>query len=206
VYCYGKYCGKLEACPTCEALEYCRGAAEPALLTDSMPGYNDGIKSPEKSGRHAPDPAEALMEAEERAEQALYTRDDLLEVIGFMLQLDSRTVEFLSMHISNPGITFKKMGEGRKVSKQAVHKFLKNQCRKVPEIASLLRIGERKQKLKRKRTFWEEVCQIHRKMSGSASNRHANASLCWKKLICSTPSFDLSNMSIIKGVRLWKND
>lgn len=195
MYCYGRYADQRESCGSCGMRGFCRDAGDLPLLSSSMPSYNDEIAVPGGSSAESGSPAKEL-----------YSRNDLLEVISFMLQLDSRTVELLAMHVSEPGITFRAMAESRKVSKQAVHKFLKNQCRKFPEIAALLRVGERRRDNNKNKTFMEAVCLIRRKTCALRSKSPRKNSLCWRKLICSTESSSSLNTNIIKGAGLWLGD
>jgi len=192
MYCYGHYSAQKAQCSSCELAAYCQLAADPPLMTASMPNYNDELAPPP---RPMPDPAPA----------EVYTRDDLLEVVASLLALDERAVELVAMHVANPAITFQSMADARGITKQGVHKFLKNQCRKVPELASLLKICERRRSNIKRKTFMEAVCLIRRKTSVLRSQKPRKSSLCWKSLIFSTENSALSSTNIIRGARLWKD-
>ncbi|MDD4818381.1 MAG: hypothetical protein PHI85_10490 [Victivallaceae bacterium] len=193
--CYGHYDVVRSDCRACKLIRYCREAGDPPLMVASMPSFDDELAVP---GRCAPD----VSDTEDYPD--VYTRDDLLEVISFMLQLDVRAVELISRHVETPGITFRQLGESRNVTRQAVHKFLKNQCRKFPEIAALLRIGERRRSIIKRKTFMEAVCLIRRKMCASRWSAPRKSLLCWRKLICSTESSNSFSTNILKGAGLWR--
>ncbi len=195
--CYGHYDRFKADCAECDLQKYCEAAGDPPLLTGSMASFNDELAVP---GRLPVDDSDVDSRSE------LYTRDDLLEVISSMLQLDVRTVDLLARHIETPGITFRQLAEPRKVTRQAVHKFLKNQCRKFPEIAALLRIGERRRSIIKRKTFMEAVCQIRRKTCALRWSAPRKSSLCWRKLICSTESSNSFSTNILKGAELWRDD
>ena len=69
-------------------------------------------------------PAEAIV-LDNKMNQDLYSRNDLLEVIAFLLALDTQTLDMLDSKIGNPGISFSEIARHRGVSRQAVHKFIK---------------------------------------------------------------------------------
>lgn len=198
--CYGSYDSGSAECRGCELASYCMDAGNPALLSDSMPSYNDGIKSIMSCSINYSDADE-----EQESAPLSYSRGDLLEVITFMLSLDQRTLDYLDELIKTPGITFQGLADKRNISRQAVHKYLKKQCRKVPEISALLKIGERRRVYTPNRTFKEEVCRIRKKMSELRLSKPKRDSLCWKRLICSTRSSGLFSTSILKGSALWKS-
>lgn len=199
--CYGNYNSGEEDCKRCSYKDYCKEAGDPVLLSDSMPSYNDGIKTLLSRSIDFED----LDESPDHGKLECYSRSDLLEVISFMLSLDQRTLDYLDELIKSPGITFQGLAAKRNISRQAVHKYLKKQCRKIPEISALLRIGERRRVYTPNRTFKEEVCRIRKKMSGLRLSRPKRDSLCWKRLIFSTPSSSLFNTNIFKGSGLWKS-
>ncbi len=200
--CYGYYRGLYEKCQTCQLAQYCKEAKEPPLLGNRMTAYNDRFivpqtEEPYRSYQLEPPPDESPQ---------IYNRNDMLELIVFMANLDTLTLDYLSMFLADPHITFQKMADQKAVSRQAVHKYLKHQCKKIPELADLLKIGERRKINKTNRTFMEEVCRIRRKTSVLSLKKPKNASLCWRKLICLNPSSNSFSTSILKGAKLWRND
>ena len=197
MYCYGSHKNSKEECKQCELATYCRGARDPALLCDGMASYSDEIEPPQL------EELEALPPGDGAPATKLYTQSDLLEVVAFMLAMDTRTLELLDERIKHPGVTFRELAQERNISRQAVHKFLKKQCGKVPEIAALMRIGERKRKNPNNITFMEAVCKIRRKTHASRLNKPKSDSMCWKRSIFSNRSLNLSNMSILKGSAIW---
>lgn len=199
MHCYGSYKPDNAECRNCNFASYCMEAGNPVLLSDSMPSYNDGIKTiMSRSIDFRDDDEEITMSPS-------YSRGDLLEVISFMLSLDQRTLDYLDEFIKTPGITFQGLADKRNISRQAVHKYLKKQCRKVPEISALLKIGERRRVYTPNRTFKEEVCRIRKKMSELRLSKPKRDSLCWKRLICSTQNSGLFSTNILKGSALWKS-
>ena len=199
MHCYGSYKPDNAECRNCNFASYCMEAGNPVLLSDSMPSYNDGIKTIMSRSIDFRD------DDEEITLSPSYSRGDLLEVISFMLSLDQRTLDYLDEFIKTPGITFQGLADKRNISRQAVHKYLKKQCRKVPEISTLLKIGERRRVYTPNRTFKEEVCRIRKKMSELRLSKPKRDSLCWKRLICSTQSSGLFSTNILKGSALWKS-
>lgn len=196
--CYGNYKGNAPECKHCKLKSYCMDAGDPVLLSDSMPSYNDEIKNILNDSLPVSEAPDNLPEC--------YSRSDLLDVITFMLTLDQRTLDYLEEKLKSPGITFQGLADKRNISRQAVHKYLKKQCRKVPEISALLKIGERRRVYTPNRTFKEEVCRIRKKMSESRLNKPKRDLLCWKRLIFSTPNSVSFNTNILKGSGLWRND
>ncbi len=199
MHCYGSYKPDNAECRNCNLASYCMEAGNPVLLSDSMPSYNDGIKTIMSCSIDYCD------DDEHPQAPPSYSRGDLLEVISFMLSLDQRTLDYLDEFIKTPGITFQGLADKRNISRQAVHKYLKKQCRKVPEISALLKIGERRRVYTPNRTFKEEVCRIRKKMSELRLSKPKRDSLCWKRLICSTQSSGLFSTNILKGSALWKS-
>ncbi len=192
MYCYGHYSVQKSQCAACDLAAYCKEAADPPLMVANMPNYNDELAPPPRPARD-PAPVE------------VYTRDDLLELVASLLAMDEKAVELVAMHVASPAITFQAMADARGITKQGVHKFLKNQCRKVPELASLLKICERRRNNIKRKTFMEAVCLIRKKTSALRSQKPRKSLLCWKSLIFSTESSSLSNTNIIKGARRWKS-
>jgi len=147
-------------------------------------------------------PSDELLLAENVNEQ-LYSRNDLLEVIGFLLALDTQTLDMLDSKIGNPGISFSEIARKRGVSRQAVHKFIKKKCAQIPELSIILQNNSQKRKISKK--FMEEVCRIKKQTSEKRLKKQKVNLRSSKKLICWNPSLDLSKMSIFKGSSITRN-
>lgn len=194
--CYGKSYRKQEECPRCELALYCREAADLPLMT-MHPGraVEWDSRAPEaESHEHNPETGSDV-----------YSRADLLEVIGFMASLDLSTLDFLRAKLADPEISFTKLAKQRNISRQAVHKFIRDRCLRNPELAIVMQNRGQKIESNLKKSFMEEVCRIRRKTRARRSNKPKAASNSSKKLICSIRSFDLSKMSILSGGCIWKN-
>jgi predicted DNA-binding protein YlxM (UPF0122 family) len=127
-----------------------------------------------------------------------YTRADMMEVIGFILKLDFKTLDVLSEKIAQPDINFAEIARTRNISRQAIHKFIKKKCEEVPELESLLR--NRKKNIKQKKqNFMEAVCLIKQQMSREKLKRQKRGLRCSRRLISLNQNLDLSGMSIFKG-------
>jgi predicted DNA-binding protein YlxM (UPF0122 family) len=135
--------------------------------------------------------------AEDSTAEECYSRDDLLEVIGFLLALDTQTLDMLDAKIGNPGVSFSEMARRRGVSRQAVHKFIKKKCAQIPELSIILQNNSKKRKTSKK--FMEAVCQIKKQMSEKRLKKQRGDSKFLRKLTCWNQSLDLSKMSIFKG-------
>ncbi|MGE4563743.1 MAG: hypothetical protein AB7F32_02645 [Victivallaceae bacterium] len=148
--------------------------------------------------------AESHEEAAENGSE-VYSRADLLEVIGFMASLDLSTLDFLRAKLADPEISFTKLAKQRNISRQAVHKFIRDRCLRNPELAIVMQNRGQKIETNLKKSFMEEVCRIRRKTRARRSNKPNADSNSSKKLIYSIRSFDLSKMSILSGGGIWKN-
>ncbi len=199
MHCYGTYRKNFTKCQNCDLVEYCKTAREPPLLGNQMSCYDDQ----QAVSRKNLTPRTYL---DDTKKERLYTRNDLLELVSFLLGMDDLAIEYIQMYLSDSEITFQQMADQKQVTKQAVHKYLTHQCKKIPEIAELMRIGDRKKKRLNQRTFMEDVCRIKRKTHALSLKRQKKNSLCWRRLICSNQNSNLSNTSIIKGRELWRND
>ncbi|MDD5698836.1 MAG: hypothetical protein PHH77_09500 [Victivallaceae bacterium] len=182
---------------------WCECASDPPRLAHQMLDWDaveELVVSPELMVAH-PAAADA---PELETDTRLYSRTDLLEVIGFLLALDTQTLEMLDSKIGNPGISFSEMARQRGVSRQAIHKFIKKKCAQIPELNIILRNNS--QKRKSTTSFMEEVCRIKRQMSGKKLKRQKADSKFSRKLICWNRNLDLSGMNIFKGSNIIIND
>ncbi len=194
--CYGKSYRKHEECSGCELAAHCRDAADLPLMT-MHPG-----RAAEWDNRA---PESQSQDPESDPGNDVYSRADLLEVIGFMASLDLSTLDFLRAKLADPEISFTKLAKQRNISRQAVHKFIRDRCLRNPELAIVMQNRGQKIESNLKKSFMEEVCRIRRKTRARKSNKPKAALNSSKKLICSIRSFDLSKMSILNGGSIWKN-
>ncbi|MBO5721624.1 MAG: hypothetical protein J6S19_00795 [Lentisphaeria bacterium] len=196
--CYGRYRGdKSEVCRECDFQQWCSKSADPELLTDHMASFDDSLQDQESR-----ELAEELLQARKRkisGEKLEYSRNDLLEVITYMLQLDALSLELLSEKINDPDITLSDIARKRKTSRQAVQQAVKRKCRENPEIARLLANRERKSRQRKQITFMEAVCQIRRQKLPTSSNSPATGLKFYRSLNSWSQNFDLSKMNILKG-------
>lgn len=129
--CYGRKFGKLATCRNCQYVEWCRDAVEPELLTEKkmiLPINEEILENPAMAENNNEEP-----------EAVTYSRQELLEVIVFMLALDEQTLRMLEEKIADPRLTFGAMAQRRKVSRQAMHKMICRKCMEVPELEVILR-------------------------------------------------------------------
>ena len=125
--CYGKFYQKTQHCNECQLNQYCREAADPPLLNEYRGEFNEKITDKiEKTSEPIDTP------------QRMYSYDEMLQVIGFMLQMDEQTLLMLEEKINNPDISLAKIAKKRKIIRQAVHKYLKAKCESIPEIAAIM--------------------------------------------------------------------
>lgn len=202
--CYGHY-GKhpKEECSDCGLRKYCVNASDPELLTARMPSFDEELQDAESR-----ELAEELSSHRKRkisGEKLLYSRNDLLEVIIYMLNLDPLALELLEAKINDPDITLSDIARKRHTSRQAVQQALRRKCRENPELARLLANRERKSRQKKQLTFMEAVCQIRRQNLSTNLSEPAQGWKCYRSLNSWNQNFDLSKMNIIKGSTILPN-
>lgn len=192
--CYGRLFNKKSECKKCSLKKYCRKAGDSPLISDQMSSWDEVSEfvTTETANHYS----------NSDANEKLYSRNDLLEVIGFMAALDINTLKVLDAKFGNLGISFSEIANQQNVTRQAVYQLIKIKCSRIPELDRILKNNTRKQ---RKKTFMEEVCRIRRQMLRKKSTKQNRDSKSSKKLICWSPSLDLSKMSILKGSNIIKN-
>ena len=199
--CYGVLYGKQAECPSCRLRRHCSKAGDPPLLAqNALPDeLNDLVlaKYRRPTGNRF-----------SRAEQdRRYTRADLLEVITFMAALDIRSLDLITRKLENPDLNLSDLAERRGVTRQAMHKLVKQRLARIPELAAVLTYRKHKNKtVTQSTTFMEEVCRIRRQTQESRLKRPKLASNCLGKLRSSRPSLLSSPMSILKGAVIWRAD
>ena len=196
--CYGRYrSGKNSDCVQCNLSKWCKNAADTELLTDRMSSFDEALQD-----------SELRMYTEEHhlhhrrklnGEKLEYSRNDLLEVVVYMLNLDKLALELLAEKVKSPDISLSDIARKRNTSRQAVQQALRRKCRENPEIARLLANHERKSRQKKQLTFMEAVCQIRRQNSPMNSNALKTGSKFYRSLNSWNQNFDLSKMNTIKG-------
>lgn len=196
--CYGQYHKKKNICKKCKLKKWCIEASDPPRLSHQMLDWDSLSEHAKPADSAVKQPVELLYNIPE-PEKAIYTRSDLLEVIGFLIALDTQTLEMLDCKIGNSGLSFSDIARKRGISRQAVHKYIKKKCAQIPELSIVLQNNSQKRK---PTSFMEEVCRIQRQRLRKKSKKQKADSKFSRKLICWNPSLDLSKMSIFRGSRI----
>ncbi len=191
--CYSHYHADNRSCRSCSYRRWCQTAADLPLLSAAT--ADDELQRYLASPPGNPEKA--------APEKLCYTRSDLLEVIHFLLALDYQTLEMLDQKIADPNITFAGLARQRRLSRQAIHKFILQRCRKIPELSEVL-LNHSSKTAKPNLSFMEAVCKIRKQMSAVRSKKPKNTLKYSRKLSCSIRNFDLSKMSTIKGGSIWQ--
>ena len=196
--CYGRYrSGKKSDCVKCSLSKWCKNAADTELLTDRMSSFDEALQDSElrmyTEGHHL------HHQRKLNGEKLEYSRNDLLEVVVYMLNLDKLALELLAEKVKSPDISLSDIARKRNTSRQAVQQALRRKCRENPEIARLLANHERKSRQRKQSTFMEAVCQIRRQNSPMNWNAPETGSKYYRSLNSWNQNFDLSKMNTIKG-------
>ena len=203
--CYGNYGGKRNPeCLKCAQVRWCREASDVELLRDHMMSFAEELQDSE--ARQLAEEQASARHRKINGEKLEYSRNDLLEVISYMLSLDSMSLDLLNEKIHDPDISLSEIARKRHTSRQAVQQALRRKCRENPEIARLLANRERKSRQRKQLTFMEAVCQIRRQRSSMSWNVPATGSKFYRSLNCWNQNFDLSKMSILKGSSILRKD
>ena len=203
--CYGSYGRKSKAeCAKCSKVRWCREASDVELLRDHMMSFAEELQDSE--AREMAEEQAGARKQKLNGEKLEYSRNDLLEVISYMLSLDPMALELLDEKIHDPDISLSEIARKRHTSRQAVQQALRRKCRENPEIARLLANRERKSRQRKQLTFMEAVCQIRRQRSSMSWNVPATGSKFYRSLNCWNQNFDLSKMSILKGSSILRKD
>ncbi len=197
--CYGNYNKRSKKCTKCEMSKYCAEAADPELLSNSQTSY-EKIDYAEEFADQPNTGNQSI-----KPEVMYYSHKDMLELISFMVCMDSQTLQILDKKLNDPTVSFSDMARDMKVSRQAVHKYVKKRCEEIPELEPLLRNRQNKLKQGGTRNFMETVCQIKQtfRKKSEKQNTNLDSSGTLKFL---TQSLDLSRMSIYRGVGNCVND
>ena len=198
--CYGRSFGRLKTCGKCRYRKFCAEAADPPPILRERSKRADSVDDlPDTAPLPSDIPAERVPAPDPRR----YTRQELLEVIGFMVRLDESTLNFLAEKFEHPEFGYADLARKRNISRQAVHKFIRQRCRKIPELEAILL----KSSLKKhsNTTFLEAVCRIRRKTREKPSKKPKADLNSLKRLTCSIRSLSLSGTSMFSGGSIWKS-
>lgn len=198
--CYGRSYGRRDDCKRCKLSKYCRDAGDPPLfsqLSDADPDKRvTAVTAVDEIAVLPPEPEPEMM----------YSRAELLEVISFMVHLDERTLDFLEAKLTGADFCLSHLAQERKVSRQAVHKLLKDRLRRFPELEFVLRTRGERNKTNQKRSFLEDVWRIQKAARERRSSKPKTSSSSWRNSNCSILSFALSKTSTFKGSAIWNKD
>ena len=183
--CYSNYRSSKDECMTCNLRDYCKESteSEPSLISDSarkIPA--DDLASPVTVSRRGYD-------------RKIYSRSDMIELIGFLVAMDEKTLSIMSEKFQNPAISLAEIGRKKNITHQAIHKLIKKRCEDIPEIAAVFN-----RKSEKTLTFMEAVCQIKQKSSALNSKEPVNSFNCYRSLTSLSQSLDLSRLSIGKDL------
>ena len=203
--CYGHYRSSAKSnCVKCELSKWCRSAGDGELLTSRMSSFNEALQDSEL--QMLTEECSATRKRKINGEKLEYSRNDLMEVIVYMLSLDKLALDLLAEKVKSPDISLSDIARKRNTSRQAVQQALRRKCRENPEIARLLANRERKSRQKKQSTFMEAVCQIRRQNSPQNWNAPETGSKFYRSLNSWNQNFDLSRMNIIKGSSILTQD
>ena len=179
-------------------------AGDTELLTDRMCSFDEALQDSEL--QMLTEENQSARQRKLNGEKLEYSRNDLLEVIVYMLNLDKLALELLAEKVKSPEISLSDIARKRNTSRQAVQQALRRKCRENPEIARLLANHERKSRQRKQSTFMEAVCQIRRQNSPMNWNAPETGSKYYRSLNSWNQNFDLSRMSILKGSSILTQD
>ena len=198
--CYGRSYGRKDDCRRCKLSGYCRNAGDPPLfsqLSDADPEKRlIAVTAVDEIAVLPPEPEPEIM----------YSRAELLEVISFMVHLDERTLDFLEAKLTGADFCLSHLAQQRKVSRQAVHKLLKDRLRRFPELEQVLRTRGERNKTNQKRSFLEDVWRIQKAAREKRSSKSKTGSRSLRNSNCSIRNFALSKTSMFKGSAIWNRD
>lgn len=186
MHCYSHYNIRKEECQNCELRDYCKESTEdlPSLLS------NRARKIPiEEIPKPLPIPKNY------QHKEKKYSRRDMLELITFIVAMDEKTLEILAEKIQSPEISLADIGRKKNLTRQAIHKYIKNRCKEIPELAAVFNRQNEKTT-----TFMEAVCQIRQKSSERNSKKPELNSSSFRSLTSLHLSLDLSRLSIGKDL------
>ena len=185
--CYSQFHPRKEMCKNCDIRDYCKDSTEsmPSLLSNRSKHIpTDVLPSPVPIRTSSP------------KNERKYTREDMLELIGAIVAMDEKTLYILDEKIRNPLVSLAEIGRKRNITRQAIHKFLKSRCEKIPEIAAVFNHRKSDKKI----TFMEAVCQIRNQSSELNSKEPEPNFNFFRSLTSLSQNLDLSRLSIGKDL------
>ena len=198
--CYGKSYNKRTECKKCQLRRYCASAGDPQLYTRRSPPEEVVEKLAEKQLQQNQN-----HDCRFRNEQLRYSRNDLLEIIGFMAALDYRALSILEDKLQDPTLHLSELAVKRKVSRQAMHSLVMRRLAKIPELESVITYYKHRNNIDKTKTFMEVVCQIKSQTREKVSKQQKQNSRLLKSWSCLNQNTLLSPTSIFRGGDIWKN-
>ena len=186
--CYSKYSENKSECQTCKYQSYCKESSDIPLLIN-----NRGKKLYDNKIQLTPIERVKAFNSDKKE----FSKAEMLELIAFMVSLDETTIELLSEKLNDPTISIAELGKRRKITRQGVHKYIKQRCEQHPELAVIFQNKQNKHR----KNFMEVVCKIKQQTQNSELKRTEQNLTCFSSLICLSQNLDLSRMSIGKDTR-----
>ncbi|MBQ9789239.1 MAG: hypothetical protein IJW31_06570 [Lentisphaeria bacterium] len=188
MHCYAQYSENKAECKNCKYLNYCKDSLDIPLLINSR-----GKKLYDNKIQATPIARAKAFNSDKKE----FSKAEMLELIAFMVSLDETTIELLSEKLNDPTISIAELGKRRKITRQGVHKYIKQRCEQHPELAVIFQNKQNKHR----KNFMEVVCKIKQQTLNTDSKRIEQNLSYSSSLICLSQSLDLSRMSIGKGIR-----
>ncbi len=192
--CYGKMYEKLAECDKCKQKKWCAEAEDPEMLLQKMVSLSEN-----SDWLDTELPTVSPTINDNAATAKIYSQEDLYDVISFFLVLDWQTIEMLEEKLYHPEIKFTDMSRPRKITKQAIHKFIKSRCEMFPELEPFLRNRKNRSNKNQQETFMEAVCQIKRNSYETKSKKPESVSPSSRSLSSLSQNLPLSRLSISSG-------
>ncbi len=197
--CYGKSFGHRVECTECKLRKYCGQAGDPPLLVDRAPPPEVNDRLLESGLRNHRE------QLDEPLRKQYYSREELIELIGFMVSLDYRTLELLEIKLAEPTLNFSDIAAKRGVSRQALHRMVKMRLCRIPELKTVFEFHQRRNHIDKTTTFMEEVCLIRKRVREKQSKQPKPALSFLRNWKSSNRSLLSSPMSIIRGSAIWNS-
>lgn len=186
--CYSNYTENKEECKKCKYKSYCMDSADIPLIIN-----NRGRKLYENKIQLTPIERVKAFNSDKKE----FSKAEMLELIAFMVSLDETTIELLSEKLNDPTISIAELGKRRNITRQGVHKYIKQRCEQHPELAVIFQNKQNKHK----KNFLEVVCKIKQQTQRADLKRTEQNLNYFSSLTCLSQNLDLSRMSIGKGTR-----
>ena len=135
--CYSNYTENKEECKKCKYKSYCMESADIPLIIN-----NRGRKLYENKIQLTPIERVKAFNSDKKE----FSKAEMLELIAFMVSLDETTIELLSEKLNDPTISIAELGKRRNITRQGVHKYIKQRCEQHPELAVIFQNKQNKHK------------------------------------------------------------